>query len=178
VAVLAEDLLERALSVDVDGVGQGGLSRLGRAGVWRTAAVDKQTTVLLLRLRHQLTSITTAGRGRAARSATLLVEEGLLVAVVGRQAPTLVSGEEVATWLGALPGQDLPDATRRRVLDDAVGGLSAHRDVLETLAASQAEALLADHRRVRSAAEARGRYEVKSLTPVDVVAAYVLLPPG
>lgn len=178
VAVLAEDLLERALSPAADGAGQGGLSRLGRAGVWRTAAVDKQTVVLLLRLRHQLTATSIAARGRPARVTTLLVEEGLLVAMVGRQAPALVASEDVATWLGAVPGQDLPDGTRRRVLEEAVGGFAAHSEVLEALALTQAEALLADHRRVRTAAEARGRYEVRALTPVDVIAAYVLLPPA
>jgi hypothetical protein len=178
VSVLAEDLLERALSQDADGVGDGGLARLGRVGVWRTTAVDKQTVVLLLRLRHQLTASTAAGSGRAARTTTLLVEEGLLVALAGRQAPTLLTGEEIAAWIAAAPGQDLPEATRRRVLDEAVAGLGAHRALLEEIAARQAESLLADHRRVREAAEARGRYDVRPVTPVDVVAAYVLLPAG
>jgi hypothetical protein len=42
----------------------------------------------------------------------------------------------------------------------------------------QAERLLADHRRVREAADARGRYEVHALKPVDVIALYVLKPGG
>jgi len=50
------------------------------------------------------------------------------------------------------------------------------RPTLEAVAAAQADRLLADHRRVRQAAEARGRHEVRALTPVDVVAAYVLVP--
>jgi hypothetical protein len=47
---------------------------------------------------------------------------------------------------------------------------------LERIADAQAERLLADHRRVREAADARGRYDVRALKPVDVIAAYVLLP--
>jgi hypothetical protein len=44
------------------------------------------------------------------------------------------------------------------------------------VARSQADALLADHRRVREASEARGRYDVRALTPVDVIALCVLMP--
>jgi superfamily II DNA or RNA helicase len=175
VGALADDLLERALTEEVGGVA-GGLARLGRAGVWRTDAVQKQTTVLLLRLRHQITA-TIAGAGRrAGRTTVLLVEEALPIALVGRQAPTTVVGDEAAGWLAATPAGDLPEQARRRVLDEVLGGLDGLRLELEALAVRQAESLLADHRRVRQAAEARGRYGVKSLTPVDVVAVFVLLP--
>ena len=40
----------------------------------------------------------------------------------------------------------------------------------------RAETLLEDHRRVRDAAKARGAYEIRALTPVDVIGAWVLLP--
>ncbi|MEO5339210.1 MAG: hypothetical protein H7837_01640 [Magnetococcus sp. MYC-9] len=36
--------------------------------------------------------------------------------------------------------------------------------------------LLADHRRVRDASEARGSCEVKACLPVDVIGIYVLAP--
>jgi hypothetical protein len=138
--------------------------------------VEKQTTVLLLRLRHQITATVGTAGGRAGRTSVLLVEEGVPVALVGRQAPTVVVGDEVTQWLAAPTAGDLPENARRRVLDEVLGGLGALQPELEAIAARQAEALLADHRRVRQAAEARGRYDVKALTPVDVVAAYVLLP--
>ena len=47
---------------------------------------------------------------------------------------------------------------------------------LATFAERRAQALLADHRRVREAADARGSYSVKSLLPVDVIGLFVLLP--
>jgi superfamily II DNA or RNA helicase len=175
VGALADDLLERALAGDAGGMSDG-LALLGRAGVWRSTGVEKQTTVLLLRLRHQITATVGTAGGQAGRTSVLLVEEALPVALVGRQSPTVAIGEEVAEWLAAPTAGDLPENVRHRVLDEVLGGLSALQPELEAIAARQADALLADHRRVRQAAEARGRYDVKSLTPVDVVAVYVLLP--
>ena len=55
-------------------------------------------------------------------------------------------------------------------------------NVLAEVASRRAAALLEDHRRVRDAAKARGTYEIRALTPVDVVAgalaADVLACPG
>jgi hypothetical protein len=61
-------------------------------------------------------------------------------------------------------------------MEEAIGRLDELRPALEAVATGQAEALLSDHRRVREAAEARGRYEVLALMPVDVIAVCVLLP--
>jgi superfamily II DNA or RNA helicase len=168
VSALSSDLLERSLSDGVDAAP--GFSRLGRAGVWRSPAVAKHTTILLLRLRHQLT-ITREGTARV-----LMVEEAFPVALVGRTDPHAVVGSDPLAWLDAPAAGDLPETVRDRILGEVLGELDQLRPLLEDLAASQAEALLADHRRVRRASEARGRYEVRSLTPVDVVAVYVLLP--
>jgi hypothetical protein len=54
--------------------------------------------------------------------------------------------------------------------------IAAHTGELETFAKSRADALLEDHRRVREASDARGKYTVKALLPVDVIGLYVLLP--
>ena len=47
---------------------------------------------------------------------------------------------------------------------------------LENLARQRADALLQDHRRVREAADDKGRYAVTPSLPVDVIGVYVLLP--
>jgi hypothetical protein len=167
VTVLAEDLLERALDEQADGASP---ARLGRAAVWRSTAVEKQTTILLLRLRHQLTWT------REAHTRVLLVEEALPVAVTGREPPSFVTGSEVLEWLDSPADSDLSPAAQDRVLTAVLEGLDVSRPGLEDVAAQQAEILLADHRRVRSAGEARGRYEVRALTPVDVIAVCVLVP--
>ena len=166
-AALADDLLERALD---DGADRGTFARLGRAAVWRSPAVEKQTTVLLLRLRHQLTW------SRPDRSRTLLVEEALPVALVGRSSGAMDAGEHVLGLLDAPAVGDLPEHVRARVLTEVLDTLPSLREPLENVASRQADSLLADHRRVREASEARGRYDVRPLLPVDVIAAAVLLP--
>ena len=50
------------------------------------------------------------------------------------------------------------------------------RPHLEAIAQARAQSLLADHRRVREAAEARGSYQVTASLPVDVMGVYVLVP--
>jgi len=167
VSTLAEDLLERALT---DGDGSANFARLGRVAVWRSPAVSKQTTVLLLRLRHQLTWV------RDQRTRVLMVEEALPVAIVGKSSAAVVSGDEVLGWLDGPAVGDLPLHVRERMLNEVLAGLDALRPTLEGVAEQQAQALLADHRRVRQAAEARGRYDVRALLPVDVIAVCVLVP--
>ena len=58
----------------------------------------------------------------------------------------------------------------------AIEQLAARDRELQAFAEQRAQALLADHRRVREAAEARGRYSVKALLPADVIGLFVLLP--
>jgi len=168
VAALADDLLERAL--DDAAEGSSGFARLARAAVWRSPSVEKQTTVFMLRLRHQLTWM------RADRSRVLLVEEALPVALVGVNQTHMEAGEHVLRWLDAPARGDLPQHVREEKLTSVINRLTDLRPALEEIAAQQADALLADHRRVREASEARGRYEVRALTPVDVIAICILLP--
>jgi superfamily II DNA or RNA helicase len=170
VSTLADELLERAVSGETRDNRQ--LATLGRIGVWRSPAVDTITTVLLLRLRHQIT-ITRSGR-----STVLLVEEALSVAWQGRANPAEVQGEQLLAWLQAPATGNLPESVRQREMQTVLAVLEDRREVLEQLADAQAERLLADHRRVREAADARGRYEVRALKPVDVIAAFVLMPGG
>jgi hypothetical protein len=65
---------------------------------------------------------------------------------------------------------------RDRQVRQALEDLKANRDDLDAYARSRADVLLADHRRVREAADARGMYAVTSQQPADVVALFVLLP--
>ncbi|WP_354674303.1 helicase-related protein [Cupriavidus alkaliphilus] len=168
IATLADELLERALTSDAyDGQR---LATLGRIGVWRSPAVQSVTAILLLRLRHQITTT------RSDRSRTLLVEEALPVAWQGRTDPAEVQGDQLLAWLEAPAQGNLPDPVRLREMHTLLAALEERRTALERIADAQADRLLADHRRVREAADARGRYEVRALKPVDVIAAYVLMP--
>ena len=168
VATLAEHLLEFTLDERAEGTADP--ARLGRTGAWVSPAVTQMTTVLLLRLRHQLT----LGRGDGAR--TLMVEEALPVALVGKNDPQWQIAPPVADWFAAPAGNELAPAARERFIRAALDTLAQQNAALESLAAQRAELLLADHRRVRDAARARGEYQVRALLPVDVIAVYVLLP--
>lgn len=168
VATMADELLERALSATAGDAPN--LARLARIGVWRSAAVTALTTVLLLRLRHQL-AVTRSGR-----TSVLLVEEALPLAWIGRHTPEERTGDDVLAWLAEPAQGDLAAAVRERQMADALTMVRERSDALRRIAESQAQRLLADHRRVREAAQARGSYAVQALDPVDVMAVYVLLP--
>lgn len=172
VATLAEHLLEFTLDESPDPSPDP--ARLGRSGAWVSPAVKQATTVLLLRLRHQLTLGRTAGSRGGTR--TLMVEESLPVALVGKNDPQWQLNPPIAEWFAVPASGELAPAARSRFVTEAIETLQQQNAALETLAKSRAEALLTDHRRVRDAARARGEYQVKALMPVDVVAAYVLLP--
>ncbi|HEL3169824.1 TPA: DEAD/DEAH box helicase [Stenotrophomonas maltophilia] len=168
VSTLANELLERAVSGETRDNQQ--LATLGRIGVWRSPAVNSVTTVLLLRLRHQITTT------RSGRSSVLLVEEALPVAWQGRANPTEVQGDQLLAWLQAPASGNLPEPVRQREMQNVLALLDERGDALNAIADAQAERLLADHRRVRQAADARGRYEVRALMPVDVIGVFVLMP--
>ncbi|WP_231892067.1 hypothetical protein [Burkholderia sp. MSMB1589WGS] len=170
IATLADELLERSLAGKTHDGQQ--LATLGRIGVWRSQAVQSVTSVLLLRLQHQISTV------RDGRNHTLLVEEALPVAWQGRTDPVEIHGDQLLAWLEAPAQGNLPDVVRRREMHNLLETLQQRQEQLQRLADTQAERLLADHRRVREAADARGRYEVRALKPVDVIAAYVLMPGG
>jgi superfamily II DNA or RNA helicase len=169
VAVLAETLLERSLSGEPDG-GADDPAKLGRVGCWVSAAVEARTVVALLRLRHQLAS------QRAQATSTILVEEAAAVAWTGADSSPFVEGAEALALLEAPPAGDPPQHVRARFIAQARDQLAARASALDTFAARRAEALLADHRRVRVAADARGSHSVRALVPADVIGLYVLLP--
>lgn len=170
VSVLAEALLERTLAAGAQGGGEE-LGVLGRAGCWVTPAVTQRTAVAILRLRHQLTV------QRGGRTSTLLVEEAAALAWSGAIDPTLLEGDAALALLVPAPGADLPQAARDRVVSQSMSLLDARSGDLDAFARRRADALLADHRDVREASDARGSYAVKALLPADVIGVYTLMPP-
>ncbi|MCC6901401.1 MAG: DEAD/DEAH box helicase [Polyangiaceae bacterium] len=167
VSVLAETLLERTLGSEADddapdpGV-------LGRVGCWVAEGVRSRTLVALVRLRHQLTT------QRAAYASTLLVEEANALAWGG--SGESLEGQDALALLQPAPLADPPPHVRERAVTQALGQLEARLAELDAFAERRAQALLADHRRVREAADARGSYSVKALLPADVIGLFVLLP--
>lgn len=166
VSVLADTLLEQAL----DATAADDSTAVARAGVAFVGAVTLKTTVLLLRIRHQLTVT------HGTQSRLLMCEEALAVAAGGSDPFTEQTPDQTRALLGAEATRNLPAALRDRQLQSALDALAGWQPQLEAIAKARAQALLQDHRRVREAAEGRGSYQVTASLPVDVMGVYVLLP--
>jgi superfamily II DNA or RNA helicase len=167
VSVLAETLLERTLArASTAETNDPGV--LGRAGCWIAEGVSSRTVVALVRLRHQLTS------QRGVQTSTLLVEEATALAWTGSGDP--IEGADALALLQPTPLSDPPPHVRERAVSQALAQLDERRAALDAFAERRAQVLLADHRRVREAAGARGSYSVKALLPGDVIGLFVLLP--
>ena len=167
VSVLAETMLERTLGTgalsDVNDPGA-----LGRVGCWVAEGVTARTIVALVRLRHQLTS------QRGSQQTTLLVEEATAIAWPGNPSP--LEGPNALALLSPIPISDPPPHVRERAITQALSQLETRLPEFDAFAERRAQALLADHRRVREAAGAPGRYSVKALLPADFIGLFVLLP--
>lgn len=167
VAVLADTLLEQALD---DGALSADDAAVARAGAAFVQGVSLKTTVLLLRIRHQLT-VTHGSQTRL-----LMCEEAVAVAASGSEPFAELAPDMSRQLLGAEATRNMPAPLRDRQLQTALDALPGWQPQLEAMAKARAQALLADHRRVREAAEGRGSYQVTASLPVDVMGLYVLLP--
>jgi len=167
VVVLADILLERALDATNGATDDAAVARAGAAFV---GSVQLKTTVLLLRMRHQL-SVTYGSQTRL-----ILCEESVAVASAGAAAFELLSADQARELLGTEATRNMPSALRDRQLQSAMDALPAWQPQLEAVAKARAQELLQDHRRVREAADAKGTYQVTASLPVDVMGVYVLVP--
>ncbi|WOB09722.1 helicase-related protein [Piscinibacter gummiphilus] len=167
VSVLAGTLLEQALD---EGAPAADDTAVARAGAAFVKGVSLKTTVLLLRIRHQLT----VSHGNQTR--LLMCEEAVAVAAMGSEPFAELAPDMTRQLLGAEATRNMPAPLRDRQLQATLDALPAWQPQLEAMAKARAQALLADHRRVREAAEGRGSYQVTASLPVDVMGLYVLLP--
>jgi superfamily II DNA or RNA helicase len=167
VAVLADTLLEQALD---DSAYSDEGTAVARAGAAFVNQVSLKTTVLLLRIRHQLT-IT-----HGSNTKLVMCEEAVAVAAVGSEILSEISADQTRALLGAEASRNMSATLRDRQLQSALNTLPSWQPQLEAIAQARAQALLQDHRRVREAAEGRGSYQVTASLPVDVIGLYVLLP--
>jgi hypothetical protein len=87
-----------------------------------------------------------------------------------------MEGLDALALLSPAASADPPPTVAARTVAQALELLAGKAAELEGFAHRRAEALLADHRRVREAGEATGKYSVKALLPADVIGIFVLLP--
>lgn len=166
VVVLADTLLERALASE-DASEDDGVARAGSAFVGH---VSVKTTVLLLRLRHQLTVT------RGSQTRLMLCEETVAVSAAGEDAVASLPTDQAQALLGMDATRNMPAVIRDRHLQQALDAIPGWQPQLEAVARERAQTLLQDHRRVREAADAKGTYQVTASLPVDVMGVYVLVP--
>jgi superfamily II DNA or RNA helicase len=162
VSLLAQHLLEDALG------GKGPLA--ARCAATLTEDVEVVTTLYLLRLRHQLSYV------RRREPFQMMAEETVALAVQGRNTPQWLADDSASRLLECTPSGNLPHEAVQREVRTALDYLTARPQQLQALARQRADALLADHQRVREATRDVGQYSVNPCLPVDVMGVYVLLP--
>jgi superfamily II DNA or RNA helicase len=169
VAALADYLTERALAEDLPDLA-------ARCGAVATRAVIRRTTLLLLRLRSQI-GIEEREGIRWRRVRTLLSEEAVCIAVAGSEPPHLLDDGDSLDLMAAEPARNMDAEERAYEIRESLDDLPRLIPAVEALARKRAEALLADHTRVRDAAAAKGvRSTVEACLPADVIGAFVLVP--
>jgi hypothetical protein len=169
VSALADHIAERALAEDVPDIA-------ARCGAIVTKAVQRRTTILLLRLRSQI-GIEERDGTRWRRVRTLLSEEAIGVAFAGSDPPHLLQNAGGLSLLAAEPARNMDRAEQAFEVQEALDELASVIPAIEAISNTRAEALLADHIRVRDASAGRGwRPLVEACLPADVVGLYVLVP--
>ena len=170
VAALADHVAERALDADTPEIG-------ARCSAIFTQGVDVRTVLYLLRLRSQIEIERRGADGRYAAVRSLLAEECLALAIRGADAAELLNEENALSLLSLEPGRNMPDGQKSHLVRQALDSLPAMEDTFDRIAREQAARLLADHRRIREASDARGlRCNVVPALPVDKIGVYVFMP--
>ena len=140
-----------------------------RCGMTVTDAVDRRTTLLLLRLRHLLDS---------PQHQSLLAEECLVVGFTGTTYdPIWLEPSEALRLIEvAEPVANLPNlATARSEIRDLLEGMEDLTDELELIARTRSQELAQSHRRVRAITK-EGQVKVTAQLPMDFLGVYVLKP--
>jgi hypothetical protein len=170
---LVEALATGILDAALDAKNENGAAR---CGVTRTRAVQRRTTLLLVRFRYH---IETQVRGKAgAETRQLLAEDCQVLAFAGppHEAEWL-SPEQAEALLDVTPDANIAPEIQRDTLQRILDGIPAITPALEKAARLRAQELLAAHARVRSAARLRGiSQKVEPQLPPDLLGVYVFLP--
>jgi len=162
---LASFILDGALDAHADGCAK-------RCGAIRTAAVNKRTTLLLVRFRYHIIS------QKDGKESSLLAEDcGLLAFEGSPENAEWLDDERAKKVFEASPDANIAREAQRDFVSKVIDGFEHLRPYLEAEAERRAEQLLDAHRRVRTASQQKGiRYRVVPNLPPDVLGIYVYLP--
>lgn len=173
---LVESLATYVMNTALDAVElEEGKNYARRAGAIRTTAVNKRTTLLLVRFRYHL--ITKTGD----EERQLLAEDSLTLAFEG--APdnaNWLDPDAAEHLLRAEAEENIPQQQAAEFVQRVIDGFEYLAPTLNDIAQRRGEDLLAAHRRVREAAYRRGerrpQHRVEAQLPPDVLGIYVFLP--
>ena len=171
---ILDSALDSAASLDRASGLDSSVNRAARCGAARTRAVERRTTLLLVRFRYHIETEWRDGRP----GSQLLAEDSQVLAFAGPP--------ENAEWLDADAATKLieaePDANLaaeqqvesvRRILT----GMPALMPAIENIARARGRELLDAHTRVRAASRLRGiSQRVEPQFPPDILGLYVFLP--
>ncbi len=170
IATLADYVAEQALDADRPEVG-------ARASAIFTTGTGTRTVLYLLRLRCQIQVERRVADGRYAPLKSLLAEECLGIAVRGGESPEQLTEDDALSLLSLTPGRNMEDGQKTQLIGQTLNSLHNLEPVFERIAQERARELLADHRRIREASDAKGiRYNVIPSLPVDLIGVYVFMP--
>ncbi len=170
VATLADYVAEQTLDADSFEIG-------ARASAMFTKGIEARTVLYLLRLRSQIQVERRDPDGRYAPLKSLLAEECLGIAVRGGEAPELLTENDALSLLSLTPGRNMEDGQKSLLIGQTLNALDSLEPVFDNIAQERAQDLLADHRRIREASDAKGlRYNVIPALPVDKIGVYVFMP--
>ena len=146
----------------------GGLAR--RAGVLRSKAVSTRTALMILRLRFHIATTTRDGERH------LLAEDALITAFTGDPTePRWLPESDAEKLVSVRPDANVPPDIAIEQLEGVTAHLASLNPALDAFARVRGQQLLESHRRVRSAAGARGSYRIDH-SPPDVLGIYIFLP--
>jgi len=146
---------------------QNSYGNLGRAGCWVSGSVTRETLVLLIRLRYELSR---------EKKKPVITEESLTVAVEKEKGVWKNWKEHALDLLSENPSGELTEKARLDRLTAALQSLPSLREQLHAIAAKRAQSLLDDHTRLRQNIRLKEKTNVRHLEPVDILGAYLLLP--
>jgi superfamily II DNA or RNA helicase len=139
-----------------------------RCGYTVTDAVEKRTTLLLVRLRHLLES---------SKHQTLLAEECAVIGFTGSPSQPKWLEPEIAIALlqQSSPVSDVPKVIKQEEIGELLGDIGELEGDLEKFAIERSHQLSQSHRRVRAITK-EGQIIVKPQLPLDILGVYILQP--
>lgn len=139
-----------------------------RCGYTVTDAVEKRTTLLLVRLRHLLES---------SKQQTLLAEECAVIGFTGSPSQPTWLEPDIAKELlqKSSPVSDIPKVIKQEEIGELLEDIGELEGDLEKFAIERSHQLSQSHKRVRTITK-EGQIVVKPQLPLDILGVYILQP--